>query len=248
MNYIHKNNFFSFSSKNQNLKKREFPSNFPKIKENSLLRDYVTKSRNPFYFYFRLSKPLKDEEKSKNITDYTFLLTKVEREKLLKLKKRVQKIEKAKLREFAEKNKKIIKYKNMLPISIWNKCEDVYEEYKNNNKRLINLELANNKRIKINFDKNPKSEIVTKKNLSSRNIIYKDKIDIKNNMDNIYLDKTNNFTKCINKINIKQRFVNKGLNKFIENIENKSYINIHPFKLNKSIFNKNYTYNKKLNI
>ena len=250
MNYIKQKSCFGLSpyrNKFLNISKNSKSLNLPKIEHNSLLKDYVTKSRNPFYFYLRQSKPLKNEEKSEKITDYTFLLTRAEREKLLKLKEKVQKIEKEKLREYAQKNKKFIKYKNMLPISIWNKCEKTYEEYKKKNKKLINLKMANNKEIIINFDedKNAKSDRIINKNINSRNIKYKNKRYIKNNFDNIYLDKTNNFTRCINKINIQQKFVNNGLNKFIENIENRSYINIHHFKLNNSIFNKKYKFNKK---
>ena len=218
-----------------NLIKNSKPLSLPKIKESFSQKDYVTKSLNPFYFSFRLSKPLKGDEKLQNISDYTYLLTKVEREKLSKLKEIVKKIEKEKLREYAKANKHIIKYSNMLPVSIWHNCEEEYEEYKKKYKNIINSKLAKNKKIKINDnkDKNRHEEISIKKSLSARNIIYNDKRDM-NNIDNIYMEKSNNFKKCIQKINIKQKFENQGLNKFIKYIEKQIYLNIknNNLKLN----------------
>ena len=247
MYYIKQKHLSALSSnriKNKNFVQKIKNLSLPNISSNSPIKDYVTKARNPFYFSFRLSEPKKIKEKFQKITDYTALLSKTQRIKLLKLKETVRKIEKEKLRKYVETNKNIIKYKNMLPIPIWNKCEKEYEEYKKKYKKLIisKKDKKQNKSIKINIDeeKNEEIEKYLKKNLSVSNINPKNKNYLNNKL---YIDKSNNFEKYNSTKNIRNKFENQGLNKFIENIENQLYINSHNLILNNPIFNKKFKKN-----
>ena len=132
----------------------------------------------------------------------------------------------------------------MLPIPIWNKCEKEYEEYKKKYKKLIisKKDKKQNKSIKINIDekKNEEIEKYLTKNLSVSNMNPKNKNYLNNKL---YIDKSNNFEKYNSTKNIRNKFENQGLNKFIENIENQLYINIHNLILNNPIFNKKFNKN-----
>ena len=127
----------------------------------------------------------------------------------------------------------------MQPIDIWNRCEQIYEKYKNNYNNLFkyrNDKIKERKKIKsqnnnindllINFEKKP--TINFNRNISLVNKKLKKSIscnyDIgKNLFRNSLISKTarnNNYQKCLYNINIRNKFINKGLNYFIEKNEN----------------------------
>ena len=150
------------------------PINIKKISSFSQ-KDYVTKSQNPFYFYLRLKKPLRVVEPNINYVDNSLILSKLQKKKIKVLKKRAKKILDEKIKENMNSIQNINKYKNMLPISVWNKCLEIYTNCKKDN-TIYRNNYNENKKILVN-------------NLSLPNI--------------------------------RNKFENHGLNKFIEYIDNK---------------------------
>ena len=223
--------------------------NLPNLLDNSSKNDFVIKSLNPCYFSFRLKKPLNIVEHKQKLGIKYLLLTKVQRKKLDELKEKVRKIQKEKLRTYVETNKDKIKYKNMIPMPIWSKCEETYEKYKKKYKKLIKLNNQKTKTtsrfetkeedIKNKFDENNKLKNVNF-NLSARNIRREQNKLTDNkkqlNITNKYgiFNKYNNFKRCISSISIKHNFDNLGLNKFIERTENQSYFNLQDLLKNNS--------------
>ena len=120
----------SDSIKSQNLTKISKQLNLPQVLDNSSKNDFIKKTQNPFHFYFRLKKPLNIVEHTQKFAIQYLLLTKNQREKLKELKEKVRKIQKEKLRTYVETNKNIVKYKNMIPMPMWSRCEEIYEKYK----------------------------------------------------------------------------------------------------------------------
>ena len=229
----------SYTTKTKQLKKIKL-SKFPKIRDNSLNKsqDYVIKQQNPFHFYFRLTKPLKIAEQKGSFSDYSLLLSKLQRRRLKLLKEKVKKIEKEKLRTYFETNKNKIKYKNMIPIPIWNQCEKTYENYKKINKEDKNIFIKKIESIEEKLKTNIKI-VKSKMNYNTRNIIRdkNKKLLLNKNIinSNSYQDdkfnKNNKFGRYVSDISIKLKFENQGLNKFIENIENNQNMSIHDLML-----------------
>ena len=248
----------SHSIKFQNSTKVPKLLNLPQILDNSSKNDFVTQSQNPFYFSFRLKKPLNIVEHKQKLGIKYLLLTKVQRRKLDELKEKVRKIQKEKLRTYVETNKDIIKYKNMIPMPIWSKCEETYEKYKKKYKKLIKLnneknrstsrfetkeeDIISNSQKDLNKNKSKENKKLKKVNfnLSASNIRKETKKITDNkkpiNIKNKYgiFNKYNNFKRCISSISIKQNFDNLGLNKFIERTGNQSYFNLQDFFKNNS--------------
>lgn len=230
--YLVKFNLPPSSTISQNARQIQNKSILPEIKEN------ITKSQNPFYFYLRFSKPLKLVEPKIKFIDPILLLTKVQRARRKYLKEEVKKIQKEKLKGYSEMTRNKIEYKNMLPIKVWRDCEKTYEKIKPKYKKMIKLKEEKHK-LNINSRSNIKNgdifidgmklgKIGSNKNgetfrkninLSMENIKIKNNKFIKERIFNeMNKSNNNNFERCISTINIKHKFENQGLNQFIKNI------------------------------
>lgn len=210
------------------------------------IKDYVTKSRNPYYFYMRFEKPLNIGDKKDNSIKTTLLYTKAQIAKMKELKEKVKKIQRQKLRAYAESTERTLKYKHMLPLPVWRKCEKTYEKLRPKVIRFIKLikmkeeknkeNLSNINDIKKNFISYEKIKL-RKIEYNKNNILLKPSInltirdneeDYKKNLTKEPLDHSKNYIKfnnydnskkCISKINIRKKFENKGLNRFIKSVD-----------------------------
>ena len=121
---------------------------------NSQINDYVTKSRNRFYFFLRFDKPLHLIEPTKNNFDNSLILTKLQKAKLKAFKIRMKNFQQENRRKNINLSYAKNSYKNLLPIKIWSKCKNIYEYCKhednilNNNKSNVNFYTKNNLNIK----------------------------------------------------------------------------------------------------
>ena len=134
----------------------------PQIKNNYSINNYnhISQSRNNFNFYLRLKQPLKIVEPKKHFFDSSLLLTKHQKKKLKASKIRLKQLKKENNKKFSNSLCDINKYKNMLPIKIWKKCERTYDECKHEFKKekndFNNLSNINN----LNNYKNKSKSIV----------------------------------------------------------------------------------------
>ena len=172
----------------------------PPIKNKEII-DYVTQSTNSFYFYLRLKKPLKLIEPTRNYLDNSLLLTKLQKAKLKALQMRMKQLQRENKRKYNYASRYINKYKNMMPLKIWNKCQSTYNECKH---ELNSLNIRPN-----NIINNPNIEI--------KNNLYKN-ISKNLSMKNLGISRN---------IRLKHKFENQGLNKYIENVEKSNINNIH---------------------
>ena len=213
---------------------------------NSKINNNFKKYENPFYFYMRFSKTSKIFEVKNHFYDHTLLLTKVQKKKLKEFKRNMQKRKKENLSIHVETNKNL--YKNMLPINIWVKCENNYENLKNKFPKIIKIngEIKEKNMSKTKYNKNEdkfikkiklrrnednrnKKAINKKESLNtnyikdnnkvSKSVLNKKSINQKNKFDNF--NKKIIFGNCLNIKNIRYKFENQGLNKFIESINKK---------------------------
>ena len=187
-----------------------------KLPDLSKINDYVTKSKNPFYFYMRFKKPLKIIEPKSNLMDTTLLLTTKQRARIKELKEKVKKIQKEKLKQ---KYGKILKMKE--------------EKYKYHLYEIDNIQkkqILSNKLGRKEIFFNKKNKVMKPNiNLTMRNI--------ENEKNENYINKQhlnnsvkypkfnyNNFERCLSTICIRNKFKNQGLNKFINATEKKSFV------------------------
>ena len=126
--------------------------------ENQKIKDYVTPSQNKFYFYLRLKKPLKLVEPTRIYVDNSLTLTKLQKAKFKALKMQMKKLKKENMKKYNNSSYDLNRYKYMVPLKIWNKCQKTYNECK------YEYNLANHKNIKKNLNIN-----ITK-NLSMKNL------------------------------------------------------------------------------
>ena len=203
------------------------------------------KIKNKFYFFLRLSNPFKDIEKDKNIKKNLIYFTKKQQKSIKEIKEKIKKYQKDKKNMLLDTQKNSSIYKNLQPIDIWNKCEQIYEKYKYNYNNLfkyktdkinerkkMNSQDNNNNDLLINYEKNSSKNF--NKNISIINKKLKKSISCnyatgQNLFRHSLISKTarnnnDNFKKCLFNINIRNKFINKGLNYFIEkNKNNLSY-------------------------
>ena len=201
---------------------------------------------NKLYFCLRLSKPLKIIENNKINNKRYVNLTKRQKKITQEMKEKIQKDKKLKYLSISKSSNSNI-YKNFLPIHVWYKCEQLYEENKNKYSHLIkyrnklikerkkqkspeNFKLDNFK----DFTKN--KEIILKRNtniynkyFSKSNTYSFKKLKLLKNCLTQKIDK-NNYYKYLNNVNIRKKLINKGLNYFIEKTNklintNNNYIN-----------------------
>ena len=128
----------------------ETKNELPPIKRNEI-KDYVTPEQNSFYFYMRFRKPLKLVETKRNFFDNSITLTKFQRAKLKSLKIQMKILQKENLKKYNYPSFDN-KYKNMMPLKIWNKCQKTYDECKQELK--INLKNNQAKKETNNLNKN----------------------------------------------------------------------------------------------
>ena len=136
----------------------------------------------------RFKKPLKLVEPARKFFDNSITLTKLQRAKLKSLKIQMKILQKENLKKYNYQSLDN-KYKNMMPLKVWNKCKKIYDECKQEYK----TNLKNNGAKKET--KNLNTIII--KNSSVKNLrIGKNK---KNKFENQGLDK---FIENIDKSNI----------------------------------------------
>ena len=175
----------------------EIKNELPPIKGNEI-KDFVTPSQNSFYFYMRFKKPLKLVESTRKFFDSSILLTKLQRAKLKSLKIQMKLLQKENLKKYnypSHDNK----YKNMMPLKIWNNCQKIYEECKQEHK--INLKNNEDKKETNHLNRN------FMRNSSMKNLRIGRKA--KNKFENQGLDK---FIENIDKSNI------NNIHKIINNL------------------------------
>ena len=206
----------------------------------------LKKNENPFYFYMRFSKTFKIFDVKNHFYDHTLFLTKLQKKKLKEFKRNMQERNKENSSTYIEKNKNL--YKNMLPMNIWVKCKNNYENLKNKFPKIIKIngEIKEKNISKTKFNKdgdksfkkiklrryedNRNKKIINKKeSLNVNNIkdnikickslLNKKPINQKNKFDQF--NKQINLGNCLNIKNIRYKFENQGLNKFIESINKK---------------------------
>ena len=225
---------------NSNINEKSFPKENKNKEIDKTSEEEEEKIKNKYYFFLRLSNPFKEIEKDKNIKKNLIYFTKKQQKSIKEIKEKIKKYKKERKNIFLNtpKNSSTV-YKNMKPIDIWNRCEQVYEKCKNNYNNLFkyrNDKIKERKKIKsqnnnindllINFEK--KTTINFNRNISLVNKKLKKSLsynyDIgKNLFRNSLISKTarnNNYQKCLYNINIRNKFINKGLNYFIEKSEN----------------------------
>ena len=165
--------------------------------EKKAIKDYMAKSQNSFHFYLRFEKPLKIGEPTKKYLDNSITLTKLQKYKLKSLKMKMKQIQKENLKRYLNSTSDINRYKNMLPLKIWDKCEQMYDKSKLKYNSL-------NKKIK----KNGKPNLYFKRNFSVTNI--SNSINLKNKFENQGL---NDFIENIEKFDISN--INNVTNSFL---------------------------------
>ena len=175
----------------------EIKNELPPIKGNEI-KDYVTPSQNEFYFYMRFKKPLKLVESTRNFFDNSITLTKLQRSKLKSLKLQMKILQKENLKKYNYPSYDN-KYKNMMPLKIWNNCQKIYEECKQEHK--MNLKNNEDKKETNNLNRN------FMRNSSMKNLRIGRKA--KNKFENQGLDK---FIENIDKSNI------NNIHKIINNL------------------------------
>ena len=137
------------------LKKNKSLFYFPPIKNKANINN-LNQTQNKFHFYLRLEKPLKIVEPTKKYFDNSLLLTKIQKRKLKEIKKYAILFKKQNKKYYKNFSSSLYEYKNMIPLNIWNKCEQTYNECKqefntlNNKKVKKKLIVNNNKSMIIN--------------------------------------------------------------------------------------------------
>ena len=129
---------------------------FPPIKnkENKENINNLNQTQNKFHFYLRFEKPLKLVEPTNNYFDNKLLLTKLKKRKLIAAKKYAILFKKQNKKYYKNFSSSLYEYKNMIPIKIWDECEQTYNECKQEfnklrNKKVKNKPIANNNKSMI---------------------------------------------------------------------------------------------------
>ena len=153
-----------------------------KNKENKENINNLNQTQNKFHFYLRFEKPLKLVEPTINYFDNSLLLTKLKKRKLIAAKKYAILFKKQNKKYYKNFSSSLYEYKNMIPLNIWNKCEQIYNECKqefntlNNKKVKKKLIVNNNKSMilnnKIGFENHGLSKFIENIEKSYINTIY----------------------------------------------------------------------------
>ena len=136
---------------------------FPPIKNKEKTNNFE-QTHNKFHFFLRLEKPLKIVEPTRNYFDNSLLLTKLQKRKLNEMKKYSNQFKKQNQKYYNNVSLSLYEYKNMIPIKIWKRCEQTYNECKqefnslsnkkdkkklsvNNKRSMNNLKIRRNNKI-----------------------------------------------------------------------------------------------------
>ena len=132
----------------------------PLFKNNYSINNNISQSQNnfnKFHFCFRFGKPLKLAEPTINYLDNFLLLTKLQKAKLKRSKIRLKQFKKENKKLFSNSSDNANNYINMIPVKIWEKCVQTYDECKQEFKKEKNS--INNKSksiVNLNYNRNKK--------------------------------------------------------------------------------------------